>query len=253
MTQLKPKKVIDIVPKKKVIEMPKDNLKDISDNYYQAVGVISGHITFDNEIGYQIEISGKRYLIYLKRKELSKCIRLDKINRLLVYPRFIHFPKRDDPYQLSFSVIAAESHKSNDMFESLKDNEFQLRGIWQFIPVCRTPVITVLQNYNEDFKKRIAKLDDKQKCKLLKAIHCPLFWRDSIVSPYRFRKDSESQPDRYFISIKARLDFNRESFMFDSLLGLPSLDIPNGYRLSKKMKAEVIAKSNHRVNPINNR
>jgi hypothetical protein len=208
-------------------------------NFYQAVGIIAGVVDFHPEKGYQIEICGKKYRLYFKKKEIFKCIRENKEARLLVYPRFVHFPKRDEAAKLSFKVVAIESNRKEGLLGLLNDYEFLLRGIWQFIPVCQTPVITILQNYNADFKKRIAKLNKARKCKELKAIHCPLFWRDAIVNPFKYCKDSESQPDKYFVSVKARLDFNREAFIFDSLLGLPTTELPNGYRLSKKMKAEV--------------
>jgi hypothetical protein len=42
----------------------------------------------------------------------------------------------------------------------------------------------------------------------------------------KHRKDSESQADKYFVSVKARLDFKREAFMFDSLLAIPTIELP---------------------------
>jgi hypothetical protein len=258
METTKPKKVINIEPTKpkKVINIPSSKksidveaikteipVEGNPENYYQAVGVISGRVIFTKETGYKLEIGEKQYQLYFKKQGVFACVRPGEINRLLVYPRFVHFPKRDEPAQLSFQVIASETEKKDGMFGTLKDNEFLLRGVWQFIPVCQTPVITVVQNYNEAFKKRTKKLDDAKKCKLLKAIHCPLFWRDAIVPAFRYRKDSESQPDKYFVSIKARLDFKREAFTFESLLGMPTTELPNGYRVSKKMKAEVLKAS----------
>jgi len=253
METIKPKKIIDFKPKKVIkVEPEKTEATELpqQENYYQAVGIVSGRVILDKEQGYQLDVAGKQFQLFFKKRDVSACVKFDVVNRIIVYPRFIHFPKRDEAAKLSFQVLAIENERKEGLFEQLKDNEFLLRGIWQFIPVCQTPVITILQNYNEDFKKRIKKLDDVRKCKLLKAIHAPLFWRDAIVNPFRYRKDSESQPDKYFVSMKARLDFNREAFMFDSLLGLPTTELPDGYRLSKKMKAEVL-KAKKQSNTVN--
>ncbi len=216
-------------------------------NFFQAIGVLSGKLIFDG--GFKIELDGKRYDARFKRDCLMYFVKLDEVGRFAVYPKITHFPKPDVAATMWFDIVAVvnDGENSSGIFEKLQDNEFLLRGLWQFIPVCRTPVVSILYNYNDDLLAKIARLDTAAKCKKLKAQHLPLVWKPPIVPAFRYKKDSETQDDKYFISVKAKLDINREEFLFDSLIGVPTTEVPKGFVVGKQMKAEALQIRNERA------
>jgi hypothetical protein len=209
-------------------------------NFFQAIGVLSGKLIFDS--GFKIELAGKQYNVKFKKDCLMYFVKLGEVGRFAVYPKIMHFPKPDAAATIWFEIVAikSEDNSSSGIFEKLQDNEFLLRGLWQFIPVCRTPVISVLYNYSDDLLAKIARLDTAAKCKKLKAQHLPLVWKPPVVPAFRYKKDSDVQDDKYFISVKAKLDINREEFIFDSLIGIPTTEVPKGFVVGKQMKAEAL-------------
>jgi hypothetical protein len=216
-------------------------------NFFQAIGVLSGKLIFD--AGFKIELAGKRYNVRFKKDTLMYFVKLGEVGRFAVYPKITHFPKPDVLATIWFEIVAVvnDGENSSGIFEKLQDNEFLLRGLWQFIPVCRTPVISVLYNYNDDLLAKIARLDTAAKCKKLKAQHLPLVWKPPIVPAFRYKKDSETQDDKYFISVKAKLDIKCGEFIFDSLIGIPTTEVPKGFIVGKQMKAEALQIRNERA------
>lgn len=217
-----------------------ETIEKTDNNYFQAIGVLSGKLIFD--AGFKIELAGKQYNVKFKNPNLMYFVKLGEVSRFAVYPKITHFPKRDEAAKISFEIVAiySDSNSNSGLFEQLQDSEFLLRGLWQFIPVCRTPVVSVLHNYNDELIEKIARLDSVGKCRKLKAQHLPLLWKPPIVPAFRYQKDAETQDAKYFISIKAKLDLNREEFIFDSLVGMPTTEAPRGFVVGKKMKAEAL-------------
>jgi hypothetical protein len=212
-----------------------------ANNFFQAIGILSGKLIFDR--GFKIELDGKQYNAKFKNDNLLYFVELGKVGRFALYPKVIHFPARETAPTIYFDVVAisySDSNNSTGLFEKLQDNEFILCGLWQFIPVCPTPVVSVLHNYNDDLLAQIAKLSTAAKCKKLKAQHLPLIWKPPIVPAFRYQKDAEVQEEKYFISVKATLDIKREVFIFERLIGMPTTEVPKGFVVGKAMKAEAL-------------
>jgi hypothetical protein len=230
-------------------EKPTDESNNkAANNFYQAIGILSGKLTFSN--GFKISLDGKQYNIRFKSDKLLYFVELEKVGRFAVYPKFTHFPGRDATPNVYFEVVAisySDTNSSTGLFEQMQDNEFLLCGLWQFIPVCRTPVVSVMHNYNDDLLAKIAKLNTAAKCRKLKAQHLPLIWKPPIVPAFRYQKDAEVQEEKYFISVKATLDIKHEVFIFDSLIGLPTTEVPRGFVVGKKMKAEALQTKKERT------
>jgi hypothetical protein len=76
----------------------------------------------------------------------------------------------------------------------------------------------------------------------MKGQHIPLLWKDAPVPPFRFnpKLQKEEQSKRYFVSIKARFLTDRDVFGFDSLLALPTENVPLFFKAGKKAKAEAV-------------
>jgi hypothetical protein len=85
----------------------------------------------------------------LKKEILSSGITQQK---LIVYPRITHYPGGKQPYRLAFQLAGFLGKEATvDGLQSiLEENEFKISGLWQFIPVCRVPCISVFKNFNKE-------------------------------------------------------------------------------------------------------
>ncbi|MFL9466983.1 hypothetical protein AB0759_41090, partial [Scytonema tolypothrichoides VB-61278_2] len=219
---------------------------------FQAVGVITGKVKFGEANDNTITIGNKEYpLFYAPRKQkafdaLKKEIEAtgESIQRVVVYPRFTHFPGRDIPPNVGFQLVGFDKGRHEEVIsEELADMEFKLCGLWQFIPVCRTPCISVFKNFTKERLEHIKQSEPAKKVKYMKASHLPLFWRDALVPPFRFnpKASKEEQGKPVFVQIKAKFVPHRDAFEFDSLLGLPLEKPPKFLKASKDDKATAIA------------
>lgn len=239
-------------------ELVEQSQQESQQNYFQAIGVISGKIHFTEDKKLKIEIGRREYAlvsksepykalkIHLKKKDTNEVT-------LLVYPRVIHFPKPEQPHQMYFQLVGHQQ-ASTGLFEELNDGEFKLCGLWQFIPVCRTPCISIFKNFKKDRLDFIKSAETELKVKFMKASHLPIVWKDAIVPPFRFnpKVPKEEQAKRYFVQLKAKFDPQKNIFIFDSLMGLPTEELPNFLKASKTDKATVAAqkrKSNPNKKP----
>jgi hypothetical protein len=216
---------------------------------FQAVGIILGEITSEGEKTF-VTIGEKLYALYYasthKRayEALKKEINSTGITqqKLIVYPRITHFPGGKQPYRLEFQLAGFVGHSvSGEGIESvLKENEFKICGLWQFIPVCRVPCISVFKNFNQQRLEYIKSAPLDKKVNFMKASHIPVLWRDAPVPPFRFNKnlDKETQGKASFVQLKARFNSANDNFEFVELLGTPSESPPNYLKAGKKDKAD---------------
>jgi hypothetical protein len=216
---------------------------------FQAVGIIKGEITLVEDRTF-VTIKGKLYGLYYasshKRayEALKKEIESTGITqqRLIVYPRITHYPGGKQPYRLGFQLAGFVGHEaSGDGLQSvLEDSEFKISGLWQFIPVCRVPCISVFKNFNKQRLEYIKSAPLDKKVNFMKASHIPVLWRDAPVAPFRFnpKLDKETQGKASFVQIKARFNSSRDNFEFVELLAIPSSEPPNYLKAGKKDKLE---------------
>ena len=139
----------------------------------------------------------------------------------MVYPRVIHFPKREQPHQLAFQLVGffkpERDVNPTEITSQLGDFEFKLSGLWQFIPVCQTPCVSVFKNYTEERKEFVKAAEVALKVSFMKGSHVPLIWRDAPVRPFRFNlkfyplpsKLTDKKPGRHFPWCSC---FDRERF-----------------------------------------
>ncbi|MBD2606303.1 hypothetical protein H6G81_17645 [Scytonema hofmannii FACHB-248] len=231
----------------------------MSDNQplFQAVGIIRGDIKFASERGKTstVSIQGKDYpLLYIPTRHgfkafeaLTKEVEGTGTNqRLIVYPKFTHFPGRDKQYEIAFQLVGFDRGlQSEGVTADLADFEFKLCGLWQFIPVCQTPCISVFKNFTDDRLEFVKQSELYKRVKFMKGSHIPLIWKDAPVKPFRFNPkiEKEQQGKPLFVSIKAKFLPSRQLFGFDSLLSLPVEEAPKFFKASKKMKAEALQES----------
>ncbi len=216
----------------------------VNESMFQAIGILKGRIETEsvtNEDGEErlllwLLTQGKRYRIKLTKfkfkgliKECEKSSGSDLYLRVYPYLQFI--PKMQP--ELRFQINSWQESPYSD----LKENEFILRGIWQFIPQFRRPLITVMRNWMEKESR------DKLKSKGVdfKGIHVPLLWKDSPVSPFRFNPKAQKQGERYFVEVKAKFLARLDTFGFVELLSEPTTTFPR-HLLSQAKMARLLEK-----------
>lgn len=217
--------------------------------FFQAVGIITGDITLDEDKTL-VTVGERTYKLYYSTSHkrayeaLKKEIETTGITqqRLIVYPRITHFPGGKQPYQLAFKLVGFVGHSvsGEGISSELEDLEFKISGLWQFIPVCRIPCISIFRNFNKQRLEYIKSAALDKKVNFMKASHIPVLWRDAPVPPFRFnpKLDKEAQGKAFFVQIKARFNSERNTFEFLSLLAIPSGEPPNYLKAAKKDKLE---------------
>ncbi len=216
---------------------------------FQAVGIIRGEVNLSDDSPNTVTLNQKQYRLNYARNPLALSGLKQEIEktgehtqRLIVYPKVIHFPKRDQPHQVAFQLVGFDlGRDSTGISNELEDNQFKLAGLWQFIPVCRPPCISVFRNFNPKLLKYIHQLDNPaKKVRVLKASHIPLLWKDSPVRPFRFNpKGGKDQGLPPFVSIKAVFLPHRDAFGFVELLSEPQEQAPRFLKARKEDKAKV--------------
>lgn len=224
-------------------------------SYFQAIGVVKGLVNINSSGKGEVTIRGKTYPLipapqylncyYALSKELKKYDSPVQM-RLAVYPKVTHFPK-GKPRCVAFALVAFDTGNGRKILEELGDLEFKISGLWQFIPVCRTPCISVFRNFTSERLDYIKQAEPSRKVRFMKPSHLPLLWKDAPVSAFRFNpkldKDNEQdnkQPPTYFVEIKARFLPNQDAFGFISLLSLPLEKPPRFLKASKQDKSAVV-------------
>jgi hypothetical protein len=220
---------------------------------FQAIGVIVGEVNFHEDGKSTVTIGQNEYhLYYIPKKQrvftaLKKEIEAtgNHTQRLVVYPKVTHLPRKEQPHQVAFQLVGFDKGREEEgVSEELSDNEFKFSGLWQFIPVCPTPCISVFRNFTNERLEYIKQAELAKKVKFMKASHLPILWKDSLVKPFRFNPKAESDQGRpAFVSLKAKFLPTRNVFGFVALLALPQETAPKFLKASKKDKATVLQTS----------
>jgi len=217
---------------------------------FQAVGIIVGHVSFVEGKG-TVTIAQKEYSLFYASKHRYAYDALQKEveatggqdMRLIVYPKVVHFPKREQLYRMSFQLVGFDRGRFREgIAKELQDFEFRLCGLWQFIPVCQTPCISVFKNFNQERLSYIKQAEPDKKVQFMKASHVPLIWRDAPVRPFRFnpKLDKEQQGHSSFVEVLAKFLPQRDVFGFSELLSEPMEKAPSFLKAGKKDKAEAL-------------
>ena len=123
---------------------------------FSAVGVLRVELNLEPYPSFKL--GGKEYkLFYAGNHKRSlyalkhEVGRTGAQQRIIVYPRVLHLPDRNKPPQIqSFQLVGFDDGVRPGVGRDLGDNEFKLFGLWQFIAVCKCPVITVHRNFTPE-------------------------------------------------------------------------------------------------------
>ena len=129
---------------------------------------------------------------------------------------------------LSFSLVnySQDGEKIND-----SPFGFVLRGIWQYIPFSKSPVITIYRN--RDRLGYFKRLNKSRQLSFAKPHHIPVVW-DAPFEPFKYNPTLEKgeQMPRYFVEVRAV--FKDGLYVVEEMLRAPTLKIPKLIKVSKK-------------------
>lgn len=209
---------------------------------FQAIGVIRSQLVINKE-RLEIVIKDQQYPLYYKDviiyKMLLKTIKKGgNPKEIVVYPKVKHSPEKNTMQQIGFCLLSFRMPEHEILDHELKlDNlEFVFRGVWQFIPVCRIPVVSIYRNKSSYLKEKIDNLDEIDRARELKTTHLPTIWHADI-SPFKYKMNGNQQnqqDDKYFVQIKAKFLPNRNCFGFKEILEKPTLEIPSFMKYQAK-------------------
>jgi DNA-binding transcriptional regulator YiaG len=177
---------------------------DIAQSQFQAIGLLYGKIIQDEEGIFYLEQKNKRYRLSIKRKFVEKIFNYkeqygDIPLFLKVYPRHAFSP--NEKPKIVFKI--KELNKEN-IWQDYTVGNFILRGVWQFIPQFKQPVISIYRND--------CSIDPTER---FKSSHLPvLMRREGKVQPFRFKPNTpkEKQSKRWYIQGKFRFLQERDCF-----------------------------------------
>lgn len=232
------------------INAPDTTVEAPPDAIFKAVGIISGTVTF-GEQNATVFIGDNQYPLYYSSRHrksydaLKKQVENNpgKLERLIVYPRVMHFPRRELLHIISFQLVGFDNSKSSEGITNLlQDFEFQLCGLWQFIPVCATPCISVFKNFHKQRLEYIKQQEAYKRVRYMKPSHIPLIWKDSPIRPFRFnpKLEREQQGHSSFVEVLARFIPGRDVFGFVEMLSTPAEKCPRFLKARKEDKMEAL-------------
>jgi len=238
---------------------PAEANQETTTRFFQAVGIIEGEVSFDEQGQAKVTVSGKTYPLLYIPKQKYKLLALQKriretgnpVKRLIVYPRAIHFPDKNKPQQIQFQLLKFEEEAGSKLVisQNLANMEFQIAGLWQFIPVCRVPCISVFKNATPERLEWIKQANIQSRVKFMKPAHLPVLWKQAPVKPFKYNPRAENQEKPAFVKIKAKFLPNKDAFGFDSLLEAPMTEnIPKYLKASKTDKQQALQKQ---IEPTN--
>jgi len=164
--------------------------------YFQAIGTLYCQVEQNlEEKKFFITLGDRQYPLYFDKPTFFAFLKQYTTNPearlyLRVYPKCLIIPQQDPI--IKFHVLGWDEENK---FEE-EAGIFRLKGVWQFVPQVRSPVISIYRN--KDAEDPTGKF---------KATHLPvLMRRDDGVNPFRFNPKipKEDLPKRYFVQSKFR-------------------------------------------------
>jgi hypothetical protein len=106
--------------------------------------------------------------------------------------------------------------------------EFILRGLWQFVPVCSIPCISIFKNLTPQNIKTIEGATPNQRINFLKAHHLPVFWENPTVSPFHFQPELNALDQNFpqFVQVKAEFLLLEDAFRVKEQIAPPQRESP---------------------------
>ena len=145
-----------------------------------------------------------------------------------VYPKIAHNLKKPK-IAYFFTLVKVFSDKSQ---AEKQQEDFVIRGIWQNVPYCSKPVISIYRNIDMLQTYKQLSLPAAKKA-FARPQDFPVVW-SAPVEAYRYnpKVENDKQMPRYFVQVRAV--FKNGRFEVVEMLCEPTLDIPQYIKPKKK-------------------
>jgi hypothetical protein len=212
-------------------------LEEKNDFFFQAITTLHGKIVKDEELGYAIRIGNQLYRLFIFPSKYRGWLKQIEKNPdaqlyLRAYPKYQIIPKKTP--EIYFQVVAwGEENQWSE------PGVYLFRGIWQFVPQVKTPVISVYRNRGS--KDQMGKF---------KATHLPILMkREDEATPFRFnpKMDKENLPPKWFIQAQFKFIPSKACWGWMEDLEPPTKGIP---RYKKPIKVDPKAKTEEKKEEI---
>ena len=204
---------------------------------FQAIGVIKG-LVFLSEGRLNIQLGDKNYelksalqdrrkILATLKQEIEKKGSCEKA--LVVYPYVYYFQKSEEQQRrIAFRLARRKQvDLANATWNQLIEREFIISGLWQYIPRCSIPCLTIRRNWSERMVEYLEEISSQPKNKLLKPSHLPVEWGDAPVEPFRYSLESEQKGEKsWFVRVKAVFVPGEDRFKVIGQLAEPTLERP---------------------------
>ncbi len=195
--------------------------------FYQAIGTLIATPYIKDDL-VKVKIDEKEYdLLYVPGtlKKVYKALKHklpeneSSVFKLKVYPKSGLSSSNNEPL-LSLSLARFQLHDSDN-----NDNEFIIKGIWQYIPDSeyKLPVISVYRNQAQ--LVFFNKLKKEKQIAFCQPNHVPVIW-DAPVEPFKANEEGDNTKEmpKYFVQVRAKLKDGL--YVVEEMLHEPTLDIP---------------------------
>lgn len=184
--------------------------REPSPYFFQAVGQLRTTIyRKEDKSGWYIEQAQTQYDLAIPKK-LQYVIHFveERELTLTVYPQ-VRYEKGDrDNCKIYFKLVGWSEERSPN------EGLFILKGIWQFIPQYKRPVVSIYRNQRKW---------DGDRCK---ASHIPVLWKDSPLKPFKFNPKAETQGEKYFAQLHTKFIPRLNTFGVVEEIGESTLRVP---------------------------
>lgn len=244
------------------------------DVVFQAVGIIQGAVSFPEDKKPTITVNGKEYSLFpqsvfdkkqtnQRLKHLKKHIEKTGIpnQKLLVYPHITHSIQQTHLQEISFDIIKFD-HQIGIIENNLEEMEFLLSGLWQFIPICSTPCVSIFKNSHLINLKRTQNKSAIKRVKRLEPCHIPVLWENPSIQPFHYNPglNKLDQDSPMFVQLKARFLPEQDQFQVVSEVKPPRNQPPPYLQITEedrkaaeeaiRQNAEGVAKGAQEQTPL---
>ncbi len=186
----------------------------------------------------KIEIEGQEYdLLYGSdyTARIHRALKQELKNKgsrkmlLSLYPN-AQFSEESETAKLFFILAGFEKKSPTNQ---TYPEQFNLRGIWQYISESPIPVISIYRNMEQLVK--LKRLNEKQQLKSVQPHHLPIVWENAPVKPFKYAEEvaKDEQMPGYFVEVSAIIKDG--IYVVQEMLKEPRLDIPP-YIKAEKLK-----------------
>ncbi len=148
---------------------------------------------------------------------------------LVVYPQVDYgkYSARQE-WKIKFKLVRIEpTDHRRSRGKEVKEGEFTIGGLWQYIPQCSSPCLTIKKNWSPSLVNYVEPLSSQQKAQVLRPTHLPVEWWEAPVEAFRYSKElAELSSKPWFVKVKAVFLPESAKFKVIEQLAAPTLERP---------------------------